>query len=150
VPNVKKAIALFAAEGVEAVIHAGDFVAPFAIPPLGELRCRVVAVLGNNDGEKVGLQRRFEAIGGTLEPKMATLTVGGRRIAVVHEPEPVEALAASGLFDLVVYGHTHQIDVRSGACLILNPGETGGWTTGRATVAIVDLATMAAEIRDIG
>src|SRR5688500_8615983 len=114
VPNVKKAVALFQAEGVERVIHAGDFVAPFAIPPLGELPCQVVAVLGNNDGEKAGLHRRFEAIGGTLEPKMATLTVGERRIAVVHEPEPVEALAASGLFDMVIYGHTHQIDVRPG------------------------------------
>ena len=151
VPNLKRAVELFCAEDVELVVHAGDFISPFTVPPLVALKCPVIAVLGNNDGEKVGLHARFAAIGTKLEPKMATAVAGGVRIAVVHEPEPVDALAASGMYDLVVYGHTHAIDVLEGECLVLNPGEAGGWTTGRATVALVtgEAGALRAEIRDL-
>jgi len=34
--------------------------------------------------------------------------------------------------------------------LIINPGEGGGWTSGRPTLAVADLETMEAEIRTIG
>jgi hypothetical protein len=149
VPHMRKAVEIFRAEGVELVVHAGDFIAPFALDPLRDLPCKVVAVLGNNDGEKVGLQKRFESMGADLQPKMATAQVGRRKIAVVHEPEPVAALAASGLFDVVVYGHTHKIDIEKGKSLILNPGETGGWTTGRATVAVVDLEALDVTLHDL-
>ncbi|MCS6862422.1 MAG: metallophosphoesterase [Abditibacteriales bacterium] len=149
VPNVRKAVELFCAEGVGLVVHAGDFVAPFALDPLRDLPCKVVAVLGNNDGEKVGLQKRCESMGFELQPKMATAQLGGRKIAVVHEPEPVEGLARSGLFDIVVYGHTHKIDIEKGKTLILNPGEVGGWVTGRATVAVVDLDTLEVALHDL-
>ena len=151
VPQIERAVDLFIREQVELVIHAGDFIAPFAVPPLAKLGCPVVAVFGNNDGERIGLAQRFADIGTKVEPKMASTAVGDVRIAVVHEPEPVAALAASGLFDLVVYGHTHVIEVRAGVCLVLNPGETGGWTTGKATVALVsgEKGALAVEIREL-
>ena len=60
-----------------------------------------------------------------------------------------EPIAKSGEYDVVIYGHTHEIDVRKEGTLIVNPGETGGWTTGRSTVAIVDLDSLEAEIREI-
>jgi len=151
VPNIERAVALFQAEAVELVIHAGDFVAPFAVAPLAQLECPLIAVFGNNDGERVGLARRFTDLGAPVEPKMATAELDGVRIAVVHEPEPVDALAASGLFDLVIYGHTHAVDIRNGPCMVLNPGETGGWTTGRATVAIVSGTggALAVDLREL-
>ena len=33
--------------------------------------------------------------------------------------------------------------------LVVNPGEAGGWTTGRETVGILDLHAMAVEIVDL-
>jgi len=59
-------------------------------------------------------------------------------------PSP-RALIASGEYDLIVYGRTHQVDIRQGRPLVVNPGECGGWLTGRSTVATVDLETMKPE-----
>ncbi|MEM1178563.1 MAG: metallophosphoesterase [Acidobacteriota bacterium] len=150
VPLVNRAVELFSRRSIDLLIHAGDFVAPFAVAPLAELSCPVKAVLGNNDGERIGLQKRFDAMGAELAPQLLDTEAGGRRIAAVHYPELATPIAASGRYDLVIYGHTHQIDIRAGEALLLNPGECGGWLSGRATVAIVDLDDMAVEILDLG
>ncbi len=148
VPMIQEAVRLFQQEQVGLVFHAGDFVAPFSLAPLENLPCRVVGVFGNNDGERVGLARRFEKLG-EVHPRLVDVEAGGRRIAVVHQDELADPIARSGHYDLVVYGHTHRIDQRRNGSLILNPGETGGWLTGRCTVAVVDLATMEIHLRDL-
>lgn len=148
VPMVDKAVELFNDEGVALVIHAGDFIAPFVVTAMHDLKCRVVGVFGNNDGERIGIAKRFEAIG-EIHPNLAVVENGGRTIAATHYPELAEPIAESGKYDIVIYGHTHEIDIRREASLILNPGETGGWTTGRCTVAIVELDTLEAEIREL-
>lgn len=145
---IKKAVELFNAEDVQLVIHAGDIVAPFAIEAMKGSRCRVIAVLGNNDGEKIILAKEFENIG-ELHANMAQIEVGGRKIAVVHYSDSVEALALSGQFDIVIYGHTHKLDVRKGRTLVVNPGECGGWVTGKCTVALIDLDKLDVEIREL-
>ncbi len=158
VPMVRRAVELFNRRRVDLVIHAGDFVAPFAVAPLAELDCRVVAVFGNNDGERVVLAKKFEAIG-EVHPNLAEAGLGGRRIAAMHYPELAEPIAASGRHDLVIYGHTHEIDVRQAetaapearpSTTLLNPGEVGGWLTGRSTAAIVELEDMQVEIVELG
>lgn len=148
VPRVRRAVELFNREEVGLVVHAGDFVAPFAVEPLAELRSPVLAVFGNNDGERLGLAGRFEGIG-ELHDHLGTVTLTGRRIAVVHYPELAEPLARSGEYQLVIFGHTHQVEERIEKGLLLNPGEVGGWLTGRSTVALVDLETMRVEIREL-
>jgi len=149
VPKVEAAVALFTEAGVELAIHAGDFVSPFAVAPLAHLDRRVVAVFGNNDGERVVLAKKFETLG-EVHPNVAEVEVGGRKIAVTHYPEIAEPLARAGDHDLVVYGHTHEIDLRREKSLLLNPGEAGGWLTGRCTVAVVELESLEVEIRDLG
>lgn len=142
-PALAAAAARFKAAGVEQILHAGDFIAPFSLPPLVEAGAPVTAVFGNNDGERLYLATRFKDLGWTLQPKFAFLELAGRRIAMHHEPEPVEALAASGLYDLVVYGHSHTLEIRQAEeVLVVNPGECGGWLTGEQTVVIVDLPSM--------
>jgi len=142
VPAIEAAAAAFRDAGVAQVLHAGDFVAPFALPPLQAAGAPVTAVFGNNDGERLGLKGRCDSFGWRLEPKFAVLEVGGLRVAMHHEPEPVEALAASGLYDLVVYGHTHAVDLRQTAsgCWIVTPGEVCGWLTGQCTCVVFDIA----------
>lgn len=148
VPLIRQAVRLFNEEQVGLVIHAGDFVSPFAVAPLKRLTCRVVAVFGNNDGERIGLANQFVGIG-EVYPNLGTATAAGRRIAVVHYPELAQQLARSGDYDLVVFGHTHEIEERVEKGLLLNPGEVGGWLTGRCTTALVDLETLKVEIRDL-
>ena len=135
IPKLKAAVELFNEEQVELVLHAGDIIAPFAVVAMADLKCRAIAVLGNNDGEKVILTQKFESIG-ELHPNIAKVEIGGRQIAVVHYPDLAEPLASSGQFDIVIYGHTHEVNVRKEKTLILNPGEGGGWLTGKCTVAL--------------
>ncbi len=148
IPNVKRAVALFNEIGVDLVVHAGDFIAPFAIDPLADLNCRVVGVFGNNDGERIVLAKKFEAIG-EVHPNLANTSLDDKTIAVMHYPELAIPIAKSGEYDIVVYGHTHKIDIQKGESLLLNPGETGGWTTGKATVAVVDIETLEATIHEL-
>jgi len=131
------------------VFHAGDIVSPFTALDFSKLACGMDTVFGNNDGERIGLQKTFSPLG-TIAVGPYQCEFGGRRFVLMHEPACLETLAAGGGVDVIIYGHTHEIDVKTGGTLIINPGEGGGWLSGRATAAILDLATMKVEIEEIG
>lgn len=142
---LKKAVDLFNERGVGLVLHAGDYIAPFTARELRRLGCKLVGVFGNNDGEKFGLVKQFEEFG-ELHEGVHQLKLDGKMIAITHYPEIAETLAGSGAYDAVVYGHTHRADIRGPEPLVINPGECGGWLEGESTVAVLDLATMSAEL----
>ena len=55
--------------------------------------------------------------------------------------------AASGNYDIIIFGHTHKpVSQREGNTLLLNPGETGGWLTGKSTAALLDPEKLEAQI----
>lgn len=140
----RKAIELFNDRKVEYVIHAGDYTSPFTLKLFKELKCKYAGVFGNNDGDKLLLQERAE---GNLHNQPYIFTLSGKRIVVMHEHHVADALADSGHFDLVVYGHTHKADIRKVRdTLVVNPGEVGTWLYGKSTVVIVDLNKMEADI----
>ena len=147
---IERAVSVFEGEGVGAVLHAGDFIAPFALRALKEaLGVDLYGVFGNNDGERTGLKA---LLGDRLLPAPALWELGGWRVLLAHEltPEGARALAEGGALRLVAFGHTHEALVeRLGETLIVNPGEAGGWLYGRPTVAVVDLRELKAEIRPL-
>lgn len=143
--RLRAALKRFVQEGIEVVLHAGDFVSPFMAVPFQEAGLRVIGVFGNNDGDKLYLRERFAGVG-DLNFGPYEVELGGRKILLMHEPRALEALIASGRYDLIVYGHTHRVDVREGKPLVVNPGECGGWLSGRATCAVVDLERLEAGI----
>jgi hypothetical protein len=51
-------------------------------------------------------------------------------------------------FDVLVYAHTHKpsIDFDERGRMLLNPGETSGWTYRQPTVAILETRPIQAEI----
>ena len=137
-PAITKAVGVFNDAEVSLVIHAGDLVAPFTAIPLKQLTSDFIAVFGNNDGEKLGLAKVFE---GRIHRPPHFLSYGGKRILLLHEPDNLKALADSGHFDIIVYGHTHEVDVQKGRTLIVNPGECCGWVKGRRTVGLWDTSS---------
>ncbi|MFN8605959.1 MAG: metallophosphoesterase [Vulcanimicrobiota bacterium] len=136
---------------VELLLHAGDFISPFSVPILNEMGCPIRAVFGNNDGEKVGLKARFSAFGHEVQERPFAYEFQGRRFLLLHEPVALDTLAGCAEYDLVVYGHTHEVEVRhpEHGALLLNPGEVCGWLTERPTCAVVDLARRHIEILDL-
>jgi putative phosphoesterase len=144
---VKKAIEVFNEKKVEYVIHAGDYTSPFTVKLFKELKCKYVGIFGNNDGDKLLL---LERAGGNIYNQPYIFTLSNKRIVVMHEHLVADALADSGHFDLVVYGHTHLPEIRKVKnTLLVNPGEVSTYLYGRSTVALVDLNTMEGEIVEL-
>jgi putative phosphoesterase len=147
IENIKKAVALFNREKVSLVLHAGDFTSPFSLVPLGDLKADFAGIFGNNDED---LLLFSEWSGQTIHKQPYQFEFGGKRFIVMHEPHLIDALADSGHYDVVIYGHTHKAVVRKKEnVLIMNSGETGSPLHGKATVGILDIDHMSAEIISI-
>jgi uncharacterized protein len=144
--RVREAVRLFNGAGCDLVIHAGDFVAPFAVAELRNLRAPVKAVFGNCDGEKAGLAKAFEGLGEIREAPLR-FTHAGLRFLVCHLDGHVRGHLASKIHEVIVFGHTHKplAELRDGT-LLINPGEAGGWLRGKSTIALLDPATRTTEI----
>ena len=124
------------------VIHAGDFVAPFAARELSRLRCPLQAVFGNCDGEKEGLKKAINGWG-HIQPAPSEFKAAGLRFHLRHIPLPEEKLISlQGKVDVYLFGHTHKplIEKRE-ELLIINPGEAGGWLTGQCSYALLEPTT---------
>jgi len=144
VDRIAQAVSVFNEREVSLVIHAGDFTSPFSLKPFEALKADFVGIYGNNDGDRLLLRERSS---GRIHRQPHKFTFSGKRIVVMHEPDLVDDLAASGHFDLVVYGHTHLAEIeRINNTLTVNPGEAGHWLYGKATIAVVDVRMMEGEI----
>ena len=165
---LRRAIRLFNDAKCSLVIHAGDFVAPFAARELRDLACPVKGVFGNCDGEKPGLAKAFQEMGEIVEAPLV-FEHDGLRFLVSHLNAPVErylktrretggkglsstgrtsrgcvsrALFPDPSYDVLVFGHTHKAEVRrEGGVVVVNPGEAGGWLHGRSTAALLRTGT---------
>ncbi len=147
VTHLKKALALLRKEGIELLLHAGDYIAPFVLRRLLKGVPEFVGVFGNNDGDRLLLS---QTAGGRIHPAPYELTLPDHRIMILHEPYGLEAITASGLYDLVIFGHTHETHLkRHGRTLVINPGETGGWLYGRSTAALYDTESREGRILDL-
>lgn len=143
----RRAVAMFRHLKVDAIIHAGDFIAPFAAKVVAPevLDIPFHCVYGNNDGERKGLK----AILPNIQDGPLRLSLGGKTIVVHHFIDWLKPADLAGA-DVVITGHTHEVvnETRNGK-LLLNPGECCGWVHDRCTVAILDLDTVKAQIVEV-
>ncbi|MDH5406125.1 MAG: metallophosphoesterase [Candidatus Aminicenantes bacterium] len=145
--KIREAASILNRRGVELVLHAGDFIAPFTLPEFAKIKCqRFVGVFGNNDGEQFGLQKGIARFG-ELYRSPYRFEYQGKKILLLHEPDLLEPCISSQQFDLIVYGHLHELDTRrEGTTMVINPGELGGWLYGKSTFVICDLTHQTYEI----
>ena len=145
--NVKRtaqAAAQLKARGVQAVFHCGDIGSedvllelatafdPSAIP--------VHAVLGNVDTCIAAVEQFPETTVVCMHGAFGDLTIGGRRIAVVHghESHRLRHALGPGRYDYVLTGHTHRAeDRRQSGTRLINPGAVH--RSGAPSVAVLDL-----------
>src|SRR5205823_11082435 len=77
------------------------------------------------DGDKAGIRRTVESIGGTLHDRFGHLKLAGKQIAWLHgdKPDLKHDLEMSGHYDYLFYGHTHIAEQHLvGKTLVINPG----------------------------
>ncbi len=135
---IKKAVKAFNDAEVNLVIHAGDMISPFTSKEIKKLNCDFKAVFGNNDGERDGLRVFFKGI--CYQDDFQELEIEGKKYAVIHgtNEDVVDALVKSEKYDVVIRGHTHKLEVKEGKCMMVNPGETCGYLSGKQTVILLN------------
>lgn len=128
VENLEKAVAVFKERNVDKVIHAGDYCSPFTIPLFEGLPLE--GIFGNNDGDRYTLMKKFDEIGAQLHGDFFSFREKKLRFGVYHGtyPEITESLEKSGMYDVIISGHTHQADVETvGNTISINPGSVNGF-----------------------
>ncbi|MDB5337910.1 MAG: phosphodiesterase [Planctomycetaceae bacterium] len=147
--NIRLAVERFNAERVELVLFAGDFVSTIAVPPLRNLKAPLVACFGDNEGNKVGLQSGIKLVGKLAEPPVHLTVDDGTRFVLSHMKRQLRGVDVD--YDIAVFGHTHKprIECDDRGRMLINPGETSGWSYGRPTIVLLETATRQATVVDL-
>jgi uncharacterized protein len=111
--KVDEGVRIFEERGVDRVLHLGDWTSPFTIFRMEGLPLH--GVLGNNDGDIPHLTEVMDKLGGTFHGNVYAFTEDEMAICAIHGEHPpiVEALACSGLYDIILRGHTHRVEDRT-------------------------------------
>ena len=146
---IKKAVETFNKLDVDLVIHAGDLISPFTAKEFQELKPELVAVYGNNDGEREGLKMAYGDI--CLLEDFKEISIEGWKFSIIHGTNSsiVDALARSGKYDVVVRGHTHEVEITGDETIIINPGEVCGYVSGKQTVVLLDTDDLSHKIVEL-
>ena len=151
--NLLKALEIIREKGVQKILCLGDFINPGVAKVLVDCGIPTYAIWGNNDGDKVLITKMSMAPGSSLElgdKTYAMLEVDGRSIFLTHYPDLVAPAAASGMYDVVFYGHDHlRREGQEGDCLVANPGELAAFKTKKATFLVYDTEENLIEFLDI-
>lgn len=144
--HLKLAVAEFNRRECELVLFAGDLVSSFAVPILRDLRCPLLGCFGDNEGNQTGVAAGFKILGAIGWPPFGIDTADGTRIVLTHMLSHLQGDNSD--CQIVVYAHTHKPEVRRDPYgrLLVNPGETSGWSYGMPTVAIIETNPLWAEI----
>jgi hypothetical protein len=148
--NIRLAVERFNEAKCELVLFAGDLVSTFAVPPLRKLQCPFVGCFGDNEGNKVGLLAGFTLVGQIGEPPVRFTASDGTRFIVCHMQRQLRGQADD--WDIALFGHTHKPRIRRDDCgrLLINPGETSGWTFGQPTICLLETRSREVEIVRLG
>lgn len=135
--NLKAALSEADKQGISAIIFLGDFCAPPIFREIAKRNILLYFVFGNVDGEQMQIAKEAAKMQHVaFERDLLEITLENRKIAICHKPEFAEGLAATGKYDAVFYGHTHEARVEKvGKTLLANPGEVHG-SRGRPSLGI--------------
>jgi putative phosphoesterase len=143
--NARAAVRMLESLQVAAVLHCGDLCST-TIPQMFSA-WPTHFVFGNCDSNREEMRQAIEAAGLGCHDRFGDLSLGGRRIALLHSDDArlFRSVCTSGEYDLVCYGHSHAAEShREGRTLILNPGAL--YRANPHTIAIVDLQRLEATI----
>lgn len=154
--NILKVVSILNERNVDALIHCGDYVAPFVKRWFDGLNDNIkknfCGVWGNNDGERVVLKQNLGQICDIVGMEI-NKDFDGKKVFAAHMPtqETIEALANSKKYDIILSGHTHNLVNKKydNGVLVINPGEVCGYLSGKASFVIIDTNKMIAEIIEL-
>jgi putative phosphoesterase len=138
--------------GAQTILPCGDRVVPNTLHQLQFHGLPVDVIHGNNSGNFDSLVKLSYALASLIHyhGQDADFTLGGKRIVLVHYPHYARAMAVTGDYDLVCYGHTHCISIETlknikGTQIVVCNSDTVGSIGAPATYRFGDLETMTFE-----
>jgi putative phosphoesterase len=120
-------------ESTDAMLCCGDLCSPFIAHQIGRGYPHPVhIVFGNNDGDQFRITANAAKYPHLrIHGEIFTAEFDGRKFAMNHFDAIARPLAASGLYDVVCFGHNHLHEItRVGKTLAINPGAIMGATFG--------------------
>jgi uncharacterized protein len=145
VAYAREAVRMLESLEVQLVLHCGDIGSVEIVPLFHSWPTHFV--FGNVDYDVGELRAAIRHAGQHCHERFGSLDVAGKRLAFLHgdETQLLRQTAASGKWDLVCYGHTHESEQhREGKTLVLNPGAL--YRANPHSLAIVDLSALSATI----
>ena len=159
--TLQKAIEWINKNRIEEIIHCGDICSPYTLEELSKMFSgKIHVVFGNVDGDTFTISQQKAA--GELPNVLLYGEIGelklndnppshkapeGKKIAFVHHPKIAKALALSGQYNLVFYGHTHQPwEEKTNNCRLINPGNLSNMLY-KATFAVYNTETDELELK---
>ncbi len=137
-PKIARAVDIIREWHADLVVHCGDFVAPFTARAFTGLGAPFRGVFGNNDGDRAALKKAYGDIG-EISSDPCRFTFDRFSLLLTHKPRLAREAAAAAGYDLIAFGHDHRARVEHGESLVICPGELGGWVSGRASIALVEI-----------
>lgn len=142
--------------GAEAILHCGDLVAPSTLHAIAGIELPLHVIHGNNTGDVYHLWKFVQQFPNRMHyhGQDAALTLGQRRIFMVHYPHYAKSMALTGDFDIVCNGHEHRAvierirNIKGTETLRIDPGTVAG-VSAPATYVFGDLETLEFEIRKV-
>ena len=142
-------------QNCDALICCGDLCSPFVVDELAKFPKEVHIVFGNNDADLYRItSKASQEPHMHLHGELFKQVFDGKRFAVNHFDYLAKPMSRSGEFDVVCFGHNHELELsREAACLRINPGpimgakfSSGKWENTDSSFVIYNTATDAAEI----
>ena len=140
---LSEAVRLAEENGAKALFHMGDLISPFMLSSFTDFPGMIYLVIGNNDGDQLAVSRTIPQQCPQVREysRFISVELEEVRIAAVHYPEHARAHAASGNYDMVFSGHTHEYSEKIvGETLLLKPGDLYG-LEGERSCCLVDTET---------
>lgn len=118
----------------DALICCGDLCSPFVMARLAnDFKGPIHMVFGNNDADQFRITRIAMTFGEGvyLHGELGQIEIDGLKIVINHFDYIARDIAASGLYDVVCFGHNHQreidhIRVGKKEVHLINPGPVMG------------------------
>ena len=149
------AAALDFIKDADALLCCGDLCSPFVIDELAKFERDVHIVFGNNDADLYRItMKALKKPNFHLHGELFEATFDDKRLAMNHFDYLARPMAESGQYDVVCFGHNHQLEIsRAGDCLLINPGPimgakfSGKWEDVAPSLVVYDSVADQAETR---
>jgi len=126
IQNVKNALSVMNERGISIIIHCGDICKPSVLKIMGKYGIPIYCSFGNMDNAGI-LKRALSHFKNVSLFNIGKMDINGCKIAFVHFPYIAESIAMNGGYDVVFYGHTHEMEKKIlNDTILANPGEIAG------------------------